>query len=183
MTLESQESLYIHVNNDADPANPQQINISSLGGSFATPLDAAGAYGAQIYVNSSFGSGASIADHLQFSIDGVDNTSADDRSDEAEGNAWQDQNDWISISATTEMIVLNDTALDQKNHSSADYTVIEPVQTIVGDVNGDQAVDFLDIGPFVTRLNDGGFQDEADINRDESVDFLDIGPFIELLSM
>ena len=181
-TLESQQSLFIHFNNDADPTNAQERNINSISGSFATPLDANGAYGAQIYVNSSFGSGASIADHIQFSVDGLDNSTADERSDEAEGEVWSDQNDWIAISATTEMIVLNDASLDQEIHSASDYTVVEPVLTIFGDVNRDQAVNFLDIGPFISVLSTGGFQAEADIDRNESVNFLDIGPFISLLS-
>ena len=185
VTLASQQSLFIHFNNDADPTNPQEMNIRSsdgIGGNFAT-LDAAGAYGAQIYVNSAFGSGAAIADHLQFSIGGVDNTTADERSDEAEGEVWADQSEWIAISATTEMIVINDTVLDQEIHSPSDYTVIEPMQPILGDVNGDQVVDFLDIGPFIALISDGGFQDEADIDRNEMIDFLDIGPFIDLLTM
>ena len=182
VTLASQQSLFIHFNNDADPTNAQERNINSISGNFATPLDANGAYGAQIYVNSAFSSGAAIADHIQFSVDGVDNTSADDRSDEAEGEVWSDQNEWIAISATTEMIVLNDVALDQEIHSASDYAVIEPTQTLLGDINGDQVVDFLDISPFITVLSVGGFQEEADINGDDSVDFLDIAPFIILLS-
>ena len=183
-TLESQQSLFIHFNNDADPANAQELNISSISGNFAVPLDAAGAYGAQIYVNSAFGNGGAIADHVQFSIDGLDNPTADDRSDEAEeGEVWADQNEWIAVSATTEMIVLNDAASNQEINSPSDFTVIEPVLTIVGDVNGDQVVNFLDISPFIALLSSGDFQDEADINQDESVNFLDISPFIILLTM
>ena len=61
--------------------------------------------------------------------------------------------------------------------------MIEPVLSIVGDVNGDQVVNFLDISPFIALLSSGDFQDEADINQDESVNFLDISPFIILLTM
>ena len=52
---------------------------------------------------------------------------------------------------------------------------------LLGDVNQDGVVNFLDISPFITVLNIG-FQFEADINQDTIVDFLDIAPFIELLS-
>ena len=182
-TLQSQQSLFVHFNNDADLANAQEINISTIGGNFATPLDALGAYGAQIYVNSSFGSGAAIADHVQFSIGGLDNNSADDRSDEAEGEVWSDQSEWIAISVATEMIVLNDAASNQEINSPSDFTVIEPVPTIVGDVNGDQLVNFLDIAPFIAILSGGDPQDEADIDRNGTVNFLDISPFIMLLTM
>jgi len=53
---------------------------------------------------------------------------------------------------------------------------------LLGDVNLDGAVDFLDIAPFITLLSTGEFQAEADTNEDGVVDFLDIAPFIVLLS-
>lgn len=59
-------------------------------------------------------------------------------------------------------------------------TVVEP-EPIIGDVNQDDTVNFLDISPFISVLSASGFQDEADINRDEEVNFLDISPFIGLL--
>ena len=177
-TLASQQSLFFHFNNDADPANPQEVNISSLGGSSA-PLNA-GPYGAQIYINSAFGSGASIADHVQFSIDGVDNAVADERSDEAEGEVWSDQSEWIPITMDTEMIVLNDASLDSELHSPADYTVTDSV--LVGDVNGDGLVSFIDIQPFIDALTSPEFVVAADINFDGEVNFFDIAPFIAVLA-
>lgn len=54
---------------------------------------------------------------------------------------------------------------------------------LLGDVNLDGTVSFLDISPFIIALlSNGDFQDQADINEDGSVDFLDISPFIVLLS-
>ena len=53
---------------------------------------------------------------------------------------------------------------------------------LLGDVNRDGAVDFLDISPFIVLLSAGDFQAEADTNEDGVVDFLDISPFIILLS-
>ena len=53
---------------------------------------------------------------------------------------------------------------------------------LLGDVNKDGVVDFLDISPFISLLSTGEFQDEADIDSSGTVDFLDISPFIVLLS-
>ena len=58
-------------------------------------------------------------------------------------------------------------------------TLIE--ETLLGDVNLDGTVDFLDISPFIGLIATGDYQDEADTNQDGVVGFLDIGPFIILL--
>lgn len=183
-TLASGQSLYVHFGNDDDndPTNNQRVNVSALGGS-AAPMAGQSAYGAQIYWRTSFGIGANIADHLQFSVDGVDNTTADDRSDEAEGEVWADQNEWISIASDTEMIVLNDDASENEINSPSDYTVVNPITFIVGDVNDDGEVNFMDIAPFISVLSNANFTPAADINGDGSLDFGDIGPFIQLLAM
>ena len=54
--------------------------------------------------------------------------------------------------------------------------------SLLGDVNLDGVVDFLDIAHFITALTTADFPNEADINQDGSVNFLDIGPLIGLLS-
>jgi len=53
---------------------------------------------------------------------------------------------------------------------------------LLGDVNLDSVVDFLDISPFIGQLSSGGTQAEADCNQDGAVDFLDISVFISILS-
>ncbi len=53
---------------------------------------------------------------------------------------------------------------------------------LLGDVNRDEVVDFLDISPFIAVLSAGELQEEADIDRNGFVDFLDISPFIAILS-
>ena len=59
----------------------------------------------------------------------------------------------------------------------------EPIDDfMVGDVNRDGMVSFLDIGPFVTVLTSMGFQAEADIDGNLEVNFLDIVPFVQLLT-
>lgn len=53
---------------------------------------------------------------------------------------------------------------------------------ILGDVNLDGVVGFLDIQPFIGVLAAAGFQAEADIDQNGVVNFLDIVPFVALLS-
>ena len=61
-------------------------------------------------------------------------------------------------------------------------SVINGNPVLLGDVNLDEEVNFLDIAPFIQILSSSGFQAEADIDINGVVDFLDIAPFIELLS-
>ena len=56
---------------------------------------------------------------------------------------------------------------------------IEPV--VLGDLDGNRIVNFLDISPFIMRLTTGTFQAEADIDQNGQVNFLDISPFIMIL--
>ena len=53
---------------------------------------------------------------------------------------------------------------------------------LVGDVDRNQTVDFLDIAPFISLLTSGVFQVEADIDDNGAVNFLDIAPFIQILT-
>ena len=53
---------------------------------------------------------------------------------------------------------------------------------LLGDVNLDGEVTFLDISPFITILSTAGFQAEADIDLSGDVTFLDIAPFIVILA-
>ncbi len=58
-------------------------------------------------------------------------------------------------------------------------TLVPPV--ILGDVDLNGVVDFLDINPFIQVLATEGFQAEADCNQDGAVDFLDIQVFIDIV--
>jgi len=53
---------------------------------------------------------------------------------------------------------------------------------LLGDVNRDGIVNFLDISPFIMRLTSGALLAEADINQDGIINFLDIAPFIQVLT-
>lgn len=131
VTLAAGASLFVHFNNDGSGAN--EINVSTIGGNFAEPFDVGpdpgGAYAVGLYVNSGFGDGANLADHLQWSFNGADNTTADERSDEAQGEVWFSENDWISADLNTERIQLNVADFNEEVHSSANYLVSVPEPT------------------------------------------------------
>ena len=76
---------------------------------------------------------------------------------------------------------LNTVAPDSFNAGST-ISVALAAAVLLGDVNLDGVVDFLDIQPFIDVLASGGNQFEADINGDGDVDFLDIAPFIAVLA-
>ena len=65
---------------------------------------------------------------------------------------------------------------------SGSFTLTVTPLTLLGDVNLDGSVNFLDIAPFIAVLANEGFQAEADIDQTGVVNFLDIARFIELLS-
>ena len=62
------------------------------------------------------------------------------------------------------------------------FSVSNNLSVVLGDVNQDGVVDFLDIRPFISLLTTGTFLAEGDIDGNGVVNFLDIGPFIGLLS-
>ena len=75
-----------------------------------------------------------------------------------------------------------------REYSDVDLGILQDLgyslrpEPLLGDVNLDGVVNFLDIAPFISVLSLGGDQTEADINEDGSVTFLDISPFIAILS-
>ena len=66
--------------------------------------------------------------------------------------------------------------------SDATLTVTRVSPVILGDVNRDGVVDFLDIAPLIAVLSSQTYQTEADIDQNQVVNFLDITPFIGVLS-
>lgn len=53
---------------------------------------------------------------------------------------------------------------------------------ILGDINNDGAVNFLDFSPFISVLANYQYQFTADCNQDGVVNFFDVGPFIAIVS-
>ena len=68
------------------------------------------------------------------------------------------------------------------NLNSQDITILLNETVLHGDVNQDQAVNLLDVHPFVEIVQSSLYQIEADINCDGKVDLLDVVPFVVLLS-
>ena len=69
------------------------------------------------------------------------------------------------------------------DHRASDYLRSPRIpEVLVGDVDLNGAVNFLDISPFITVLLMGGDQAEADCDKSGAVDFRDISPFIGLLN-
>ena len=82
--------------------------------------------------------------------------------------------DPLGVAATANRVVVADADLG---------IIVESLSSLLlGDVNQDGIVNFLDISPFIGILSTGGTQAEADINQDGIVNFLDISPFIGILA-
>jgi hypothetical protein len=91
-----------------------------------------GAYSLAIYYQIPFDIGNNMADFMQWSYNGVDNPTADERSDEAEeGGVWTDQDAWISVNENSTMIVLNSNATNMELHGPKNYTVLEGTEEVI----------------------------------------------------
>jgi hypothetical protein len=131
VSIDAGASLFIHFANDA-PALFDHMDRPS--GSFALPLDR-GPYAIGLYfppVN--FGNGVTIADHVQWSIGGADNNTADERSDEAQtGGVWENQSLWVVTDVDTVAITLAEESEGLVLHGPDDYINLpEPTEQILG---------------------------------------------------
>ena len=79
-------------------------------------------------------------------------------------------------------INLNTAAPDSFAAGSTISVALPATTVLLGDVNLDGMVNFLDISPFIQRLSNQEPQAEADVNQDGVVSFLDISPFIMILT-
>ena len=77
---------------------------------------------------------------------------------------------------------LNTAAPDSFAAGSTISVALPATTVLLGDVNLDGMVNFLDISPFIIRLSNQEVQAEADVNQDGAVSFLDISPFILVLT-
>jgi len=169
-SLDPGESLFVHFNNDADEAD--EINISTIGGNFAGPLDS-GPYAIAIYWQTPFGTGANIADHIQWSVNGIDDTSADERSDEAVvGGVWTSEVAWVATALGSGYIRLTDTS-NGVLHGPANYLTLPAMP----DCNLNGKDDFFDIADGDSADTDGDLgPDECcpgDVNGDGETSLAD----------
>ncbi|MDF1809510.1 MAG: GC-type dockerin domain-anchored protein [Phycisphaerales bacterium] len=175
VSVDPGESISIHLNNDAQVGNPNQFNASDIGNFAGFEIEA---YGLSLYFpnaqgNTPFSDGNFIADHIQWSFGGVDNTSADERSDEAEdGGVWVDQSEWISTQADTVLIELIDQSFGEL-HSPTDYNVI---QSCPADLNGDGQLNFFDVSVFLSAF--AAMDPAADFDGNLNFNFFDVSAFL-----
>jgi hypothetical protein len=122
VSIGSGQSLFVHLSNDA---GGQPGHIDRPSGAWADPMDPS-AHGLEIYFPPViFTNGNAIADHVQWSIDGVDDLNADERSDEAEvGGVWTDQSTWVITHSDSTSIRLNESANGLILHGPSDYTQV-----------------------------------------------------------
>lgn len=169
-------NIVIHLLNDAPAELDNHFNASDLGGSFAGfELDAyaIGLYfpGSGGFVN--FGDGDTIADHVQWSLFGLNNFTADDRTDEAvAGGVWTALDDWIDVRPNTVLIELTDPT-NAELHGPSDYNVIN---SCPADFNGDGTLNFFDVSAFLTAFN--SMDPSADISGDGMFNFFDVSQFL-----
>ena len=175
VTIEPGDTITVHLNNDADPGDPTQIDASNLGpfASFELDAYAIGLYfpNAGGFVN--FGDGNLIADHLQWSLGGVDNTTADARSDVAvAGGVWTDASAWISVSSDTQVIELADPTFGEL-HGPDDYNVIG---SCPADLTGEGELNFFDISTFLSAFDNQ--EPAADFDMNGEFNFFDVSSFL-----
>jgi len=179
VSVDPGQSISIHLNNDAQVGNPNQLNASDLGNFAGFEIEA---FGLSLYFpnaqgNTPFSDGNFIADHIQWSFGGVDNTSADERSDEAEdGGVWVDQSEWISTRYDTVLIELIDQTFSEL-HSPADYNSFHSCRA---DMNGDGQLNFFDVSAFLTAF--AAMDPAADFNSSDNFNFFDVSEFLSMFA-
>ena len=87
-----------------------------------------------------------------------------------------------SVTGTFDNVIAPEGMNVQVNYSNSVVSLELTSEILLGDVNLDGVVNFLDISPFIAVLANGQSQAEADCDDSGVVDFLDITPFITILS-
>lgn len=100
--------------------------------------------------------------------------------DDAQGTEWSRVTFPVEVGQTYSIRIL------PKGLGAADIgpsrLCYEFLESSIGDLNNDSAVDLLDVSPFVASLSSNEYQPVADINFDGEVNLLDVQPFIDLLT-
>lgn len=176
IVIEPGVNLILHLSNDAPADMENHINIADLGGSFATfefDAFAMGMYFPGSSGNVNFGDGNTIADHIQWSLFGLNNFTADDRTDEAvAGGVWTAVDDWIAVEPDTVLIELIDQSFGQL-HGPDDYRV---TASCPADLTGDGMLNFFDVSTFLTAFN--SMNPAADFTGDGMFNFFDVSQFL-----
>lgn len=183
VTIDAGATLTIHFNNDAPGGDATAINRSSLGGSFATPLDVS-AYALQLFNPAangsvSFGNSSLIADHIQWNIAGASAGSAETRTGQAVSQGlWSANGDFIATRPDTTTIALIDLSGDEAGAPS-EY-VIAPLPCNAADLDANGTNDLIDAFAFLDAYNPADPSDLADLNGDGENDLVDAFAFLDV---
>jgi sulfatase modifying factor 1 len=115
--------------------------------------------------------GGNVGEWEETEFDLVNDSGFSDRS--ARGGIWSGDASFLSASAR---VALDDPS-DGRSYVSFRIAGI-PGPILLGDMNGDGAVDGLDVDPFVGLVTGGTYQAEGDMNEDRAVNGLDVDPFV-----
>jgi len=124
-SIDPSGSLFVHTFNDA-PVNPSHINLSTLGGFFAQPIDA-GPYALSMYSSGiGFIDPARLADHLMWNVGGVPGLNSGRANVAVSAGLWTATTDWITTDAASARIDLTD-AGGGLLHGPGNYHVVTPL--------------------------------------------------------
>lgn len=179
VVIPSSTSMFVYMDNDA-PKAINNFNAADLG-HFATSFGQ-GPYTIELFWPNggslSFGSTEDMVDHIQWSVNGVNNPTAATRSQQAvDAGLWNMANAWIDTSGNTESFNL--IPVGGIFHQPGDYQVNEPSPSCnEADIFLPFGVlDLADISAFVNAFTSGGV--DADIVAPFGVlDLADISAFV-----
>lgn len=116
--------------------------------------------------------------HVVHTLGTWDATLLDSASDRGSGFLYVTDDIFLNVSTDNPYDALasywSDFTVDLQAHNG---TVV-----LLGDVDLDGVISFLDISPFIAVLTTGEFQAQADCDENGEINFLDISPFISILS-
>jgi len=168
---------------DEDPANIDDITILWEG--YADQCTQAELY-VWDYDQGQWGDGTGLFDQNRYM-----DCWAGNRDGYLRGSLRTDFDRYLDANGVLTMLVYAERRNDETYHDYMSVTVTTVTQSMAGDLNCDNLVDFGDINPFVQALtNPAGWQAEypgcpirnGDINWDGMTDFGDINPFVRLLT-
>lgn len=170
VSLAPGESIYVHFNNDAD--DPDEINVSAIGGAFA-PINTT-AYAIQIYFPPvQFGNGGQIADAIQWTANGAPDLVADERTDEAvAGGVWGAVDDFIALNGGSAIRLMDLTGAELQ--TSASYMVLPALQ----DCDGNGRDDFFEVLDGTLDPCSAGSACTGDLTGDGTVGSADLAALV-----
>lgn len=142
--------------------------------------------GGELFAGTFVGSGAEAIEVTGMTVDGAMVQATFELDEFADGGGGMDDFQQFALPAgftNLQQVAFMGLGVDAINAISLDNIVISSGSGgMLGDVNCDNEVNLLDVGPFVDLISSNEFLDKADINQDGAVNLLDVGPFVDLLS-